>query len=165
MQNSEHNLRNKITLLSFGCSLLVIWIHTYNLEVYGITENASGFSYILYCIEKFWANITQIAVPMFFFISGFLFFRNFSWNKLRDKYASRIRSIVIPYVCWCTLYYIYFVILSKIPFASNIIGEEAMVTLSLDEWIKALWAESYYVLWFLKNLMKLYLMTILSGLV
>lgn len=159
MDKQEQGVRNKIAIISFGCSLLVIWIHTYNLETYGITQNSIGISYIVYCIEKFWSAITRIAVPMFFLMSGFLFFRSFSWDKLVYKYTRRLKTIVIPYICWCSLYYIYFVIISKIPYIRNVIGEDAVKTLSLVEWLSSLWGQCYYVFWFLKNLIIFIILT------
>lgn len=150
--SSEQHFQNKITLLTFFCSFLVIWIHTFNLETYGITDSMLGIARIVYWIETFWSKVTAIAVPMFFLISGFLFYRTFSMENLWEKYKTRLRSIIIPYISWATLYYFYFVIISLIPFTRNVIGEEAMVSFSIMEWIKALWVESYYTLWFLKSL-------------
>lgn len=132
--------------------MLVIWIHTFNLGVYGIAEEAEGLGKIVYCIEMYWSKITQIAVPMFFFVSGFLFFRTFSTEKIFNKYISRIKSILVPYLCWCTLYYLYFVVISGIPFLRNMISENDVVNLSFKSWIDALWIDSYYTLWFFKHL-------------
>lgn len=47
--------------------------------------------------------IPSIAVPTFFFISGFLFFLNFqewSWNGYKKKIGSRIKTLLIPYILW-----------------------------------------------------------------
>lgn len=47
--------------------------------------------------------ISQVAVPVFFLISGFLFFRNFnewSWQKYGKKMKSRFRSMLLPYILW-----------------------------------------------------------------
>ncbi len=155
----EKQIRNKITIISFFCSMLVIWIHTYNLEVYGITEQAVGIGRLVYCIEKYWSKVTQIAVPMFFFVSGFLFFRTFTMNKLYNKYKSRIQSLLIPYLCWCTLYYLYFVVISNITLLKKLVKENDVVTFSIQSWINSLWRDSYYTLWFIKNLMIFVLIT------
>lgn len=70
--NSEKVFRNKIMIISFVCSLFVIWIHTYNVEYYGISANSTGLSGLVWKMETFWADIIRIAVPTFFFVSGFL---------------------------------------------------------------------------------------------
>lgn len=149
---SEEHIRNKIYVISFICSLLVMWIHTFNLEVYGIGNGSVGLANVIYCIETYWANITSIAVPFFFVLSGFLFFRTFSRNVIWNKYKTRFRTVVIPYLCWCTIYYIYYVALSNIPFIRAMLAEEDIVELSLQNWLRSLWYDSYYTLWFLKNL-------------
>lgn len=149
--NSEKTVRNKITIISFVCSLFVIWIHTYNVEYYGINANSTGFSGLVWKMEIFWAEVIRIAVPTFFFLSGFLFFRTFSMDKLLEKYKSRAKSIVLPYIVWCTIYYFYFVFLTNAPIIKNYMNAERYEP-SFANWLKALWPEEYYTFWFLKNL-------------
>ena len=149
--NSEKAVRNKITIISFVCSLLVIWIHTYNAKSYALNSECKGLGWLTWSIENFWSEIIGIAVPTFFLISGFLFFRTFSWDKLFEKYKTRAKSILLPYLIWCTLYYLYFVILTNVPIIKDYISSERYVP-SFINWVMSLWPESYYSLWFLKNL-------------
>ena len=149
--NSERVVRNKITLISFICSILVIWIHAYNVETYGINASSTGIASIVWTIESFGRKITQIAVPVFFLLSGYLFFRTFTWKKLVDKYKSRLKSIVIPYLVWCSIYYLYFVFLTNVPIIRNYMHSDR-ICLSIYNWLLSLWPKSYYTLWFLKNL-------------
>ena len=47
--------------------------------------------------------VSKIAVPAFFFISGFLFFINFqnwSWEGYKMKMRSRVKTLLIPYLLW-----------------------------------------------------------------
>ena len=148
---SENIVRNKITLISFICSILVIWHHTYNLETYKIDANSTGIANIVWKIENYWTQVSEIAVPIFFLLSGYLFFRTFSWSKLINKYKSRLKSIVIPYLVWCSIYYIYFVVLTNFPVVRNYVNGPR-VSLSIFNWLLALGPESYYTLWFLKYL-------------
>lgn len=51
--------------------------------------------------------IGQIAVPVFFFISGYLYFVNIdklSYEQYKNKTRSRIKSLFIPYILWNGLY-------------------------------------------------------------
>lgn len=148
--SQEQHIRNKIHIISFICSMLVIWIHTYNLEVYGISEQSEGLAAIIWAIEEYWSKITKLAVPAFFMISGFLFFRTFSLDKISIKYKNRIKSILIPYLIWSTIYYFYYVFLSVIPFIRDALPDDDIVSLSFGEWLDSLWIDSYYTLWFLK---------------
>lgn len=150
--NTERVVKNKISIISFVCCLLVIWIHTYNLEMYGIDSEGDKISKIVWLIETFWDQIVRVAVPTFFLLSGYLFFRSFSIADLIRKLRSRVRSILIPYIVWCTLYYLYYVILSNVPFVRNYVSIET-VNLSLMDWLSALWPKAYYTLWFLQNLL------------
>ena len=148
----EKIINNKFIFISFFCSILVIYIHTFNLETYSINEGAVGIAKVAYVVETYWTNVLKIAVPMFFFISGILFFRTFEMSKLLQKWYSRIFTIVIPYGIWCTFYYVYNVLCTNIPQIRLMIGNVDRVPLSLPEWINWLWNNEYYTLWFMKNL-------------
>lgn len=152
MENREQEIRNKITVISFVCSILVIYIHTYNLEVYGIDSTAVGVAKIVYMIEEYWSKVLHVAVPMFFFISGILFYRNFEIDRLFDKWKKRLFTVVVPYILWSTIYYLYSVVCTNVPIIRAHMSAENVVNLSFDAWIGALWNDSYYTLWFLKNL-------------
>lgn len=61
-------------------------------------------------------------------------------------------SIAIPYVIWCSVYYLYYVACTNIPFISRFMSGSETTPLSFMEWISWLWVKEYYTLWFLKNL-------------
>ncbi|WP_455972753.1 acyltransferase family protein [Bacteroides congonensis] len=51
--------------------------------------------------------LAHVAVPIFFMISGFLFFKGietWKWDKWKHKIVSRVNTLLIPYVIWITLY-------------------------------------------------------------
>ena len=147
--NEESAVRNKITLITFFCSIMILFIHSYNLATYGITEASTGFSHIIYCLERTWNFFGYTTLSTFFFISGFLFFRTYELRKTKEKYISRITSILIPYIIWCTVYYLYFVLLTNLPYIRDIINTEK-TPFSLISFLNALWVEEYYTLWFLQ---------------
>lgn len=134
------------------CSLFVIYIHALNLGKYGIDENSVGIGHITYVIETYAGYIIGIAVPMFYFIFAILFFRTFELRNLLKKWKTRVFTILIPYLIWCCLHYLYFVVCTKIDADSNMVYYEK-VELSVFAWIKALWIEQFSVLGFLKLLM------------
>ncbi|MBR2770119.1 MAG: acyltransferase family protein [Solobacterium sp.] len=151
-QTSETNFRNRITLMAFIASLFVIFAHSTNLEGYGITGASVGFARFVWMLESWLFQIFESSIPVFFFLSGFQFFRGFSWETAKRKYQSRFRSVVIPYLVWCSIYYFWNVITTHAPIISNYINS-APAEVSLQAWLRALWPDSYYTLWFLKNLM------------
>lgn len=156
---SEKHVRNKFTIISFVCSILVIFIHTYNLDVYQIEGLYSGLSGVANYLERYIATVTLIAVPIFFLISGVLFFRTFEISILLKKWKKRFFTIMIPYVIWCTIYYLYFAVMSRLPFVSAMMNDNSEVELSFREWFNRIVVDEYYTLWFLKSLIILILLT------
>lgn len=95
-----------IDLLRFPLAIMVIFIHM-NISVINLFE--TDFSLVswqgIYNVTGILLShvLTHIAVPTFFFISGFLFFANFqewSWDNYKKKMRSRVKSLFIPYVLW-----------------------------------------------------------------
>ena len=86
-------LSKKLSIISFFLIILVVLLHAQMLSL------SSGVNKIIQTIIT--QEITRIAVPLFFSISGFLFFRNYKtpFNVFYiKKLNSRIRSILIPYL-------------------------------------------------------------------
>ena len=95
-----------IDLLRFPMAIMVIFIHM-NPNVINLIE--ADFSLIswrgIYNVVGILMShvLTHIAVPTFFFISGFLFFINFqkwSWEGYKEKLNRRIKTLFIPYLLW-----------------------------------------------------------------
>lgn len=132
----------KITVFSFILTIFVIWIHAVNaglcslqlndiasfneaadidvqLLSSGIAAAAGGFGIKLcFCIQKILGTgLGQIAVPGFFAMSGYLFFKDS--DRIVDlayfvkKWKKRISSLLIPFLLWNTIYYIIYVIIGK----------------------------------------------------
>ena len=84
------------------CTIFVVYIHSDNTtqyKLYGKIGEITKF------IEEIIApSIIDAAVPIFFLVSGLLFFRDYHWNKVLSKYKSRIKSIAIPYFAWNSIY-------------------------------------------------------------
>ena len=60
---TELEFRNKVTWFSFALSLLVIWVHSYNAELFLGYQAATGLVYVLEHRIGDWFG--QIAVPGF----------------------------------------------------------------------------------------------------
>ena len=100
----------------------------------------------------------QIAVPGFFMISGYRFYRDFDWGKLRGKWQRRIKSLLVPYIVWNFLYYLSYVIASRIPAVGDVVGK-GVVEFSLTAVVDAVVAHTYNnVFWYLYQLLWLVLL-------
>ncbi len=146
----------KVTWFSFVFSLLVIWVHSYNAELYlGGTVWAEPIGRLEYAVIDW---LAQIAVPGFFMISGYLFYRKFDMSRLRMKWESRIRSVLVPYILWNFLYYIGYVVGSRLPWMSEVVGK-GVIPFQLDVAVDAILNHTCnYVFWYLYQLIFLILL-------
>ena len=95
-----------IDLLRFPLAIMVLFIHMNPSVINLLDADFSLFSgYGIYNVIGILLShvLTHIAVPTFFFISGFLFFVNFmewSWDGYKKKMKSRVKTLLIPYMLW-----------------------------------------------------------------
>ena len=103
------NCSDVISLLRFPLAVFVVFIH-----VEGRYFHFGSISTGSYLITHFISNIIcKVAVPTFFFISGFLFFLNievFSREIYRKKLRKRIKSLLIPYIIWNTIAFVIYML-------------------------------------------------------
>lgn len=147
----KERIDRKITCLSLALAIGVVFIHTFNLEVYGISQSNRGFEGMLWHAETYTDTILRVCVPFFFFISGYLFYRNYDWSKVWTKYRSRVVSLLLPYILWCTLYFFAYYIITHIPALEAHMNMEP-VSMTFFYYINCLWNSTYTVLWFVKYL-------------
>lgn len=150
--------RNQISWMMFGFSILVIWVHSYNVELFAGADWGPGWERMAE-IEQFWSvGIGQIAVPGFFMLSSYLFFRNFEWKKLISKWKKRLFSVAVPYVTWNLLYYFGYVIATRVPVLEHVVGKKP-VPIQIEEMVYAVLHYSYApVFWYLFQLLLLFLL-------
>lgn len=111
-------ISQKFKLLSFISIVFVIFIHAYYLE--GVQWPVSSF------IQSFGGCFSGFAVPLFFIISGYLFFYNIEddvWRAvLKRKLLSRVKSLLLPFIYW-SLFFCGFILLCEIiPFTAQFIN-------------------------------------------
>ncbi len=112
------SLRNRvISLMSIFATLLVVIRHGFNLHLF--YENGNPWMPVLdwnVGLQIIISRATDIAIPIFFLISGYLFF--VSLNDLSDisqKLRRRIQSLLIPFLAWNLIYLILWCSLSMLP--------------------------------------------------
>ena len=66
--------------------------------------------------------------------------------------GGRIKTIVVPYIIWCTIYFLYYVVVTHIPAVRNVMSHSSVVELTFSNWVRHIVVDEYYTLWFLKNL-------------
>ncbi len=94
---------NVIRQLRFPMMVLVTYAHSYghvaeNFNLLSLDWNTYEFLKLL--ISQ---TLVKVAVPVFFFMSGYLFFSNVKeWNLTvyREKMLRRVKTLLIPYLIW-----------------------------------------------------------------
>lgn len=149
----EKEFRNKVTWFSFIFSILVVWAHSYNAELF-LGKTARGQAVLE--IERVFGDILgQIAVPGFFLLSAYLFYRNFRWVKLSLKWNSRLQSVLLPYFLWNGIYYLGYLIGSRLPLVSQAIGK-GIIPFTLMDLLEALLNYQYlHPFWYMQQLILL----------
>ncbi len=146
----EKEFHDKTTVFSFFFSILVVWAHSYNGELF-LGKTPQGKT-VLEIESVFGDRIGQIAVPGFFLLSAYLFYRNFGWNKLFPKWRSRLQSVLLPYFLWNGIYYLGYVIGSRLPLISKAMGK-GKIPVAPDIFFDALLNYRYlHTFWYMKQL-------------
>lgn len=149
----EKKLSNKIKNLSLILVMLVVMGHAYNLETSSIKLSLNSF------IQKFmFYGICSIAVPLFFMISGYLFFYKFNptLQGWINKYKKRFKSLVIPFVIWCVGWMLVLYIVQLTSF-----GQAFFTNMIVKKFTaKQLWDYTFkypipFQLWYISDLIKL----------
>ena len=103
--SSDELLSKTIDYLRFPLIVGVVFIHnrmgsfTIQGEEINYGEQWPWISYVIY----FFSNVlTRVSVPLFFFISGFLFFYKVDFNKdvYKRKIRKRCKTLLVPYLIW-----------------------------------------------------------------
>lgn len=93
---------------SLLCSILVVFIHSYNVAVYNISANSC-----VYWLEEIVSQcIARGAVPFFFVSSAFFLYSK--EKSVLSVYKSRFKSILLPYLLWNIIYMFFFTVLNKL---------------------------------------------------
>ena len=138
--------RNKITLLSFVLAMLIVLRHSVGIDVYTLDG-------VIYLGERFISDATDLVVPMFFALSGFLFYQNFDYSKLEMKLQSRIKTLFVPYIIWNLIGFLFVIVLVYTPFVGERMNR-ILPPFEFAKYIKSIfWDCEYNALWFIRDLL------------
>ena len=155
----EQSLRNRITVFTFALTILVIWVHSVNMS---LPPQGEGFAAFAGRVEDFFTNrLGQTAVPGFFMVSAYLFFRkapeHFSGAFVLKKWKRRAFTVLLPYLLWNLLYYVGRLMVSRC--LGTLPGEPGYVPLDGITLYRAVVHYLYNpVFWYLQELILLILL-------
>lgn len=143
---NEIRYRNKIVYLSFVLALLIVVRHSSGIGLY---QSLSG---ALFWIETFFSYATDLVVPMFFALSGYLFYQNFDFSKLKQKWNTRFHSLVVPFVIWNLVGFVFTWTIFHIQALSNSMNGK-LPDYTIGGWLYDVFIDTKYnVTWFIRNL-------------
>lgn len=152
-----------ISTLRFPLIAAIVLIHTdmHNIIMDGIEYCPSRKYENFEIIHHLFTNeLARTAVPLFFLISGILFFRtpDFNFSIYLSKLKSRIRSLFIPYIFW-NLAVFGVQAISQWLFPSMLSGRNKLITnFSSLDFLTMFWNHNHvgepicYQFWFIRDL-------------
>ena len=158
----EKNLQSKVLdFLRFPLIVGVLFIHNYAsmVNISGLSLGKQNNLSIFYICSTFFSQILgRVAVPFFFFTSGFLFFLGIErFNNLvyLKKLKVRINTLIVPYLFWniALLFLLFFI--SFFPSFDAFLNKKPELTLNYV--LGSLWNGNAgmpisYQFWFIRDL-------------
>lgn len=161
MENQEQLLSKTISWLRFPMIVGVVILHIDMPLDAGRGTIFGETKYLLF------SCLADLAVPLFFFISGFLFFYNshFSWNTYKKKLLLRFHSLVIPYFFWILAFMAMTLIIQV--FIPSLNNRKMLSDYTIGEFFNSFWNYSGLgygcpilgPLWFLRDLILMVVFT------
>lgn len=142
----------KIKILTFFSILGVVFIHSSFLQagdfpIYNFMEYLLGGSLFRFC------------VPLFFCISGYLFFyslREKKMNAIWKKFKIRCKTLLLPYLLWCVIFVITICSIEIIPgcakFINNSLIDHLRNNSILQNLVDIFYSPLAFHMWFIKYL-------------
>lgn len=131
-----YNINDKIKVLSFLCTIMVLFRHSRNLIAFWNTENVENLTAY---IENSMSIFTEVAVPSFFIISGYFFFKYdyYNINNYIIMLKKKTKTLVIPFLFWNIIGAIILSLYEPSKIGLSI--ESSLYNLFLSKWNGPLW--------------------------
>lgn len=152
-------LSDKLKVVSFIAMLLVVFLHSYNLVVRlksGPMVLDRGYNFF---IQEFISQgIARVAVPVFFAISGYLFFLKMSGTlqEFKEKVLKRIKTLLIPYLFWSFWSLLLCFLVQLLPPPRIFFATNLVLNFSTEQLLSTIFLHPIaYQLWFIRDLLVL----------
>ena len=158
---SQSQQSQTIDFMRFPLIVGVVFIHSTQtaIQIDGVVYGASvaDLPFMYYCSNLFSNVIARIAVPLFFFISGFLYFFNvykFAGQAYKNKLYSRMSTLLVPYIFWNFIVFAVYYIMQNVSFLNGFTNK----SLDLHNFMSYFWSnpgemqEGYFDVTAIKNL-------------
>lgn len=155
-----HYNSDKIKILSLVAILLVLYIHS---GFHNIPNEIMGMKFNN-VLQDFISNkLGRCAVPLFYMISGYLYFLNVDKGiiSIIYKIKKRVRTLLIPFFLGCLFFPLFFLSIEWIPLSKRFLNSQFSSNLDLSVWeiLMSLFIKTKggtqpwaFHLWFLRDL-------------
>lgn len=166
-----NDLQSKtISFLRFYLMIGVVFIHIFPDTIFESMNLIPSQKPIFYYTTRLFSFILpKVSVPLFFFISGFLFFYNIKFTKYiyLKKLTSRIKTIFIPYMIWITFFLSLYIFIQNFLqysiFTPNNYLKNILLDFSFTDYLHAYGVGEIYPFvgqfWFIRNLIVFIIIT------
>jgi surface polysaccharide O-acyltransferase-like enzyme len=153
---------DKLRAIGFTLMVMVVFFHSYNLLMFNSGTIKQGYNSFIQ--DLFSRGVTEIAVPLFFIISGYLFFlsiKNGSISEFLSKYRKRAKTLILPYIFWSIYGILFYLILQSIPFTKAFFSKGLfIVDYSVTDLLtRIFWKSFAFQFWFIRDLIMLVLLS------
>jgi surface polysaccharide O-acyltransferase-like enzyme len=165
--SNDDAISSRIEILRFPLIVGVVFIHSFSPPAHlaqgmiGIKISDALVDFVIFFISQ---GVARVAVPLFFLVSGYLFFLGgWSWKKQGSKLKRRIHTLLIPLLFWSLLNLMVYAVGQSLP-QTNIFFSNApfppVLYFSLINYVRAIFGiPSGYPFavqfWFIRDLMAL----------
>lgn len=122
-------LSKKISFFSVVCTLMVLFMHSMDNQ----SPKSGCTEYLYFVIVEL---ISNAAVPLFFIISGILYFKDdkTSISLIYAKVKKRIYSLGTPFICATLFYILFFTIVEMTPYSKGYLNGSVFMELKGNVW-------------------------------
>lgn len=145
-------LSYKISYFNFFLSVLIVILHSNCQKTLGWVNDGSMFAGVLSFMSSILTMVGHLAVPTFFMMSGYLFYRNIAGvQNTFTKIKKRVRTLLIPYLLWNSFFVFLFLCILNTPLVNYMHMPNNLRT--WQDIVLAILNSSMTPLWFVKDLM------------
>jgi surface polysaccharide O-acyltransferase-like enzyme len=157
-------LSEKIKMLSALCIILVVYGHA---GFY--LHDIEGMTFMVYTQRMITDMIARCTVPLFFIISGYLFFYKVpaGIHSIFEKIKKRLKTLLIPYIIGNVFFVVFYAVMESLPGTGQFMNDSVFPLFKKD-WVTILVSVFYdmgngmpqaFQLWFLRDLIILVLLS------
>ena len=119
----------RLSIMKFIAIVAVVYIHNRVVDVYAHIAINSNNLPIVYYTQTIWSDyLCRFAVPLFFCISGFIYFAKQYDHSLKEFVVKKAKEIIFPYILWNTIAIAYIFAAQNCSFTRKFFTESTFIT-------------------------------------